>query len=316
MKLSYVDGDLAKISETGKLNLTELKILGDSGFNIIEAEGYLDIFSKKFDVKLGNENLAIKDIEYLVNDYKLSGKLNLNFEASGIIKGKMDYELSLKSTGLKYNNITIDKISAKMSGNEKKLNVEYLEMNYGNNMLKSEGKFNIEKNTYDFTVKANDFDLGIFNIILGEKVKDISGKANIDIALKNDSNNGTLSLINASVSSSDRSLIFKNINSEIDINMEGIKIKSFTGSLNNGTIAVDGYLKIPKFSEELLANPMSVFNDYSVNVNLDDVDYNYDKTVLINLDTDINYSNNFLSGDILINNGNVFKLPSLGKKMK
>ncbi len=314
LKLSYVDGDLAKISETGKLNLTELKILGDSGFNIIEAEGYLDIFSKKFDVKLGNENLAIKDIEYLVNDYKLSGKLNLNFEASGTIKGKMDYELSLKSTGLKYNNITIDKIYAKMSGNEKKLNVEYLEMNYGNNMLKSEGEFNIEKNTYDFSVKANDFDLGIFNIILGEKVKDISGKANIDIALKNDSNNGTLSLVNASVSSSDRSLIFKNINSEIDINMEGIKIKSFTGSLNNGTIAVDGYLKIPKFSEELLANPMSVFNDYSVNVKLDDVDYNYDKTVLINLDTDINYSNNFLSGDILINNGNVFKLPSLGKK--
>lgn len=314
LKLSYVNGDLGKISETGKLNLTELKILGDNGFNIIEAEGYLDIFSKEFNIKLGNENLAIKDIEYLVNDYKLSGKLNLDFEANGTINGKMKYELNLKSTDLKYNNVIIDKISAKLSGNEKKLNVEYLEMNYGNNMLKSEGEFNIENNSYDFSVKAKDFDLGIFNIILGEKVKDISGKANIDIALKNDSNSGTLSLVNASVSSSDRSLMLKNLNSEIDINMEGVKIKSFTGSLNNGTIAVDGYLKIPKFSEELLANPMSVFDDYSVNIKLDNVDYNYAKTVLINFDTDINYSNNFLSGDILINNGNVFKLPSLGKK--
>lgn len=316
LKLSYVNGDLNNIKNSGKINLTELRILGDNGFNLMEADGHLDLFTKEFKLKLGNENIAIKDIEYLVNDYKLSGKLNLSLEAEGNLDGKVDYNVNLKSTGLNYNNIVMDKINTKIKGNEKKLTVEYLEMNYGTNVLNAQGDFNIEKNTYDFSIKAKDVDLGILNLFLSQKVKDISGKADVDIILKTENSLGTLELKNAGLQSLDKSIILSNLNSKIELNIEGIKIKSFTGSLNNGTILLDGYLKIPKFTEELMVNPIASLKDYNLSIKLDDVDYRYEKTVLINVDTDLNFSNNLLTGDILINRGNIYKLPTVTKNEK
>ena len=313
-KLSYVNGDLNNIKNTGKANLTELRILGENGFNLMEADGFVDMFTKEFRIKLGNENIATKDIEYLVNDYKILGKVDFNLEAYGNLDGKIDYEVNLKSTGLTYNNIVIDKISGKVTGNEKNLSVDYLEMNYGNNTLKAQGNFNIEKSTYDFSVKAKDVDLGIFNLFLSQQLKNLKGNADIDISLKNDNSYGNLELKNVGFETLDKSISLKDLNSKIELNKDGVKIKSFTGRLNNGTILLDGYLKIPKFDEEFLANPLESLKDYSLSIKLDDVDYYYDKILSINLDTDLEYSNNLLTGEILVNKGNVFKLPSLTKK--
>ena len=313
LKLSYIDGDLYEFSNSGKLNLTELKILGDNGFNLMEADGYLDIATKKFDLKLGNDNIAIKDIEYLINEYKLKGKLNLDFEAKGYLTGKIDYSLYLNSTELSYNNIIIDRFSTKIIGTEKKLKVEYMEMNYDNNTLNAQGDFNIEDNTYNFSIKAKDVNLGLFNLFLSQKVRNIGGKADIDIVLKTDESLGTLELKNASLESLDKSIVLSKLNSKVELNKDGIKINSFTGSLNNGTILLDGYLKMPKFSEDLLVNPMEALKDYSLNIKLNNVDYSYDRTVFINLDTNLNFTENLLTGEIRINRGNVFKLPNLSK---
>ncbi len=314
LKLSYIDGSLSDFVNSGKLNLTELKILGDNGFNLMEADGYLDIASKEFDLKLGNDKIAIKDIEYLINEYKLKGNINLNLEAKGNLKGKIDYSLDLKSNQLTYNNILIDKVTARVKGDEKKLKVEYVEMTYGNNMLKAQGDFDIEKNIYDFTVKAKDVDLGLFNLFLSQRVRNINGKADIDIVLKTEESFGTIELKNSGLETLDKSMILSNTNSRIELNKDGVKINSFTGGLNNGTILLDGYLKIPKFTSDLFASPMDFLKDYSLSIKLDNVDYNYGKTVAINLDTDLNFSNNLLTGEILINRGNVFRLPTLAKQ--
>lgn len=313
VKLSYVNGDINNIKNTGKVNLTELKILGDNGFNLMEADGYLDMFTKEFRVKLGNENIATKDIEYLVNDYKLLGKLNFDLEANGNLSGKVNYAINLKSTGLTYNNIVLDKVVAKVTGNEKKLNVEYLEMNYGKNLLKAQGDFDIEKNSYDFSVRAKDVDLGLFNLFLSNRIKNIRGNADIDITLKNDNNYGTLDLRNVGFNTPDKSVDLSDINSQIVLNKDGIKIKSFTGRLNNGTILLDGYLKLPKFDDNFLAKPLNSLKDYSLSIKLDDVDLNYQKTVAINLDADLLYTDNLLTGQLLINKGNIFKLPEMSK---
>jgi len=314
VKLSYINGDLNNIKNSGRANLTELRILGENGFNLMEADGYVDMFTKEFKIKLGNENIATKDIEYLVNDYKINGKVNLNFEAKGNLNGKIDYSLDLKSTGLTYNNIVIDKISGKITGNEKNLSVDYLQMNYGKNTLNAQGNFNIEKSIYDFSVKAKDVDLGIFNLFLSQKIKNLRGNADVDISLKNDDSFGSLELKNVGFETPDKSVTLSSLNSKIELNKDGIKIKSFTGRLNNGTILLDGYLKIPKFDEEFMANPMESLKDYSLSIKLDDVDYYYDKILSINVDTDLEFSNKLLTGQILVNKGNVFKLPAMTKK--
>lgn len=316
VKLSYKDGSLSKITETGRLNLTEMKILGENGFNIIEADGFLDIKSREFELKLGNKNLPIKNIEYLVNDYKLSGNLDLDLEAKGRIGGNISYKVDLESSDLNYNNILIDKIYAKIKGTEKKVDVEYLKMKYGKDTLNADGIFNIEDGKYDFSVKAKDFDLGILNIVLRDKIRDVGGKVDLDLIIKNEMSKGSIMLKNGTFSDVAKDIIFSDLNGEVSLNLEEIKIKSFTGRLNNGTINMDGYLKIPKFSEDLMVNTFDKLDDYALNIKLDKVDYRYAKTILLNLNTDLTYTKNMLTGDIFINSGDVFKLPEAKKDEK
>lgn len=308
-KFSYSGGSLYNPLETGKISLTSLEILGENNDSLIEAVGYLDIKNRDFFFDMPKQEVPIQKMRYLVEGVKLEGSIVLNFNLKGKLGEDVFYNFDVESLGLSYNDIDIDSIKARVRGNNKKVHIDYINMKYDNNELTSKGELDIESLEYYFFVNADKLELEVLNLFLIGKDIRVKGLADIDIIISNETTKGSLKIENAALNLLGDSIQFSEINSMIGLSKEGFEIVSLDGKVNNGAFGIEGHYSLPKITEEFFAKREEFFNGYSFKFNFEDVDYNYSDLVHFNFSSDFVYKNNSVIGDVLINEGEILKLP-------
>ncbi len=312
-KFSYGGGSIYNFLESGKVSLTGLSLLGEDDRSILDAVGYFDISTREFFFTLDNQRVNAESLQYLFEGIKLNGYVNLNFEIKGIAGESLDYSFDINSKGLSYNDIVIDSIEGKVYGDTQKVHIDYINMEYDDNKLVSQGNFNLESLEYYFTMNADDLNLEVLNLFLIGRVEGIKGIADIDFLLSNEKTEGTIEVRNTEFSLLNNEITFLDINSKVRFNQNGMRIEEFGGKVNEGALDIDGYFNIPEISQEILADRSLLLSDYEFKIKLDKMKYNYEKLILLTLSSDLTMKNNILTGDIIVNNGTVFKIPE-GKK--
>ncbi len=312
-KFSYGGGSIYNFLESGKVSLTGLSLLGEDDRSILDAVGYFDIGTREFYFTLDNQRVSAKSLQYLFENIKLDGYVNLDFKVKGKVGEGLDYSFNINSKGLSYNDIVIDSIEGKVYGDTQKVHIDYINMEYDNNKLVSQGNLNLETLEYYFTMNANNLNLEVLNLFLIRRVDGIKGIADIDFVLSNEKTEGIIEVKNSGFSLLDNELNFTNINSKVKFNENGMRVEEFVGKVNEGQLNINGYFNIPKISQEILADRSLLLSDYEFKIKLDKMKYNYEKVILLTLSNNLTMKNNILTGDIIINNGTVFKIPE-GKK--
>lgn len=313
-KFSYSGGSVYNFLESGKVSLTSLSLLGEDDRSILDAVGYFDISTREFFFTLDNQRVDAENLEYLFENIKLKGNVDLDLEIKGVLGEGLNYSFDIKSKGLNYNDIIIDSIEGKVYGDTQKVHIDYINMEYDDNKLVSKGNFNLETLEYYFTMNADDLNLEVLNLFLIGRVDGVEGIANIDFVLSNEKTEGTIEVSESKFSLLDKSLSFSNINSKIRFNQSGMRIEGFSGRLNEGNLEIGGYFNIPDISQEILADKSLLLRDYEFKINLDKMKYTYDKVILLTVSSKLGLKNNILTGDVIINNGTVFKIPEATQK--
>lgn len=308
-KFSYSGGNLFNFFNSGKLSLTSLTLLGDENEKWMEVLGYFDMEKRKFFLELANQDIYLDNAEYLFENVDLEGVINLDFKVEGTLGREIIYSFNLNSDGFKYNEVSIDKVEARIHGNEKKVHIDYLNMYYDKNKLISQGELDIESLNYNFIVQANELDLDVVNIFFFNRDLNIGGLLDINLLISNEKTEGSLKLKDLSANFLEDTIKLENINSSISLLNNEITILNFNGTINNGFITLDGTYTLPDFNDENFQNLEVLFDNYNFNLTIDEMDYIYNKSVILNLSSDINFQNRNLMGDIFINKGKLLKLP-------
>lgn len=315
-KFSYTGGSLYEPLESGKISLTSLKLLGDKDSKLLEAKGYLDISTKEFKFSMDNQQVNISTLEYLFEDFNFKGEILLDLNIQGILNGDIDYNFDIKSAALSYNDIEIDKLEGKIYGDKEKVHIDYINMEYDNNKLVSKGEFDIENLTYNFTMNGKNIDLEILNLFLFGQASNIGGSADVDVIISNEKTEGILKIEDGSISTLDKTFNFEDINTELIFTQKGVEVKELTGLLNGGDFRVEGYYNLPELTEEVLLDKTLLLKDYGFDIEIDKMNYVYEKSVVLTISSDLAIENNNVTGDVVINNGKVLKLPSGSEEEK
>ncbi|MGL5903766.1 MAG: hypothetical protein ACRCZO_13890, partial [Cetobacterium sp.] len=173
---------------------------------------------------------------------------------------------------------------------------------------RGEGKYNINPKDYSFNIYSKNINLNFLNAILPKEiVKDIEGIANIDVKLSSNlkENSGYVDLIDFNANLPKTLLNLKKLNIVLKIDNEKLAVSSLEGYLNNGLIKGDGYLKFPKI-EDILADEEFYKNlNYAFNLTLKNVIYELKDYFRLDLSTDLIYSKNKISGNVVLNRGEI-----------
>jgi hypothetical protein len=308
-KFSYSGGSIYKPLETGKISLTNLELLGKNSDSLVEAIGYLDIKNRDFFFDLKKQEVPVNKMKYLIEDVDIEGALVLSFNLKGKLGGDVSYNFDIESIGLSYKDIEIDSIKAKVSGDEKKVHIDYINMTYDNNRLTSKGELDIESLEYDFFINAEKLELEVLNLFLLGKNMEIGGLADIDLVISNEKTEGSLVIKNASANLLENSLQFSEINSIINLSKEGFKIENLDGKLNEGQFKILGYYKLPELTDENIINRSNFFNNYNFEVTMDKINYEYNSFMKFNFSGDFVYKKNSVIGELIVNEGEILKFP-------
>lgn len=308
-KFSYAGGNLYSPFETGKISLTSLELLGQNSDSLVEAVGYLDIKNRDFFFDLKKQEVPVKKMRYLIEDVAIEGSLVLSFNLKGKLGGDVSYNFDIESIGLSYKDVNIDSIKARVSGDDKKVHIDYINMKYDNNELTSKGEWDLESLEYDFFVNADKLELEVLNLFLLGKDIEVSGLADIDIVISNEKTEGSLKIQNASASLAKDSVKFTEINSLINLSKEGFKIENLDGKLNDGQFKVEGYYKLPELNEANFSDKAKFFSNYNFEITMDKVNYEYDSFMKFNFSCDFLYKKNSIVGELIVNEGEILKLP-------
>lgn len=313
----YLNGDVLpniiskivyrKNSEENNLSIDELDIFNLEGKKVLFSSGTVDLIEKDINFKIPNQKLYLKDFQGIINVKNMSG----NIEVESELKGELDnpsYNLNLLNGEYEIKGFKFDKMSLSLVGNKEKIKIEEVLAYYEKNKIKGTGEFSIDSQEYIFNIFSKNIDLNFLNGILSkDNVKDITGTANIDVQLSSNlsDNRGYIDFINLNASLPKVLLELNNLNMIFKIDNEKLTIDSLKGKLNGGEINGKGYLKLPSI-EEMKADDEFYKNlDYAFNLTLKNMIYQLKDYFRIDLSTDLIYSENKVSGNITINNGEI-----------
>lgn len=304
LDLSYKKDDLENI-----LKINGLDIFNLEGKRLLYSKGELDLIENTIDFSIPKQSLYLKDFSGILNlNVKdMNGSIGIESELIGKI---IDPEYSLKLFDGEYEikGIDFDKISLDLNGDKKKLNVNKLLGYYENNEIRGKGEYLIDSQEYKFNIFSKNIDLSFLNAILPkETVKDISGTANIDVWLSSilKENSGYVDLIDFNANLPSTLLDLKKINMVLKIDNERLTVNSLTGLINKGEIKGSGYLKLPSIDEIKADDEFYKNLDYAFNVTLKNVIYELKDYFKIDLSTNLVYSENKVSGNVIVNKGEI-----------
>ncbi|MCQ8212520.1 hypothetical protein NON08_08300 [Cetobacterium somerae] len=313
----YLNGDIMpnltssityiKNSQENTLSIDELDIINLEGKRILFSSGNVNLIEKTIDFRVPNQSLYLKDLQGILNVRDMSGSIGIESEVNGDLEDPQ-YSLKLFDGEYEIKGFDFDKISLNLVGDKRKIKIEELLAYYEKNMIKGEGEYDILSKNYKFNIFSKNIDLSFLNAILSkDNIRNIEGTANIDIQLSSNlkENSGYIDLINFNADLPKVLLNLKGLNMVLKVDNERLTINSLEGKLNDGDIKGRGYLKLPTI-EEIKADDEFYKNlDYAFNITLKNMIYQLKDYFKIDLSTNLVYSENKISGNVIINNGEI-----------
>ena len=296
-----------KNAETNVLLINDLKILNLEGKQILFSNGKIDLIEESIDFKIPKQTLYLKEFKGLFNVKDMSGNINIESEIKGDLYNPQ-YSLRLFDGEYEIKGFNFDNISLNLVGDKDEVKIEEILAYYEKNRIKGEGNFEISTQSYKFNIFSKNIDLSFLNAILSkDDIKDIEGTANINIQLSSNlsENTGYIDLLNFSANLPKALLNLKELNMILKVDNERLTINSLNGKLNDGEINGKGYLKLPSLEEIKTDDEFYKNLDYAFNITLKNMIYQLKDYFKINLSTNLIYSENKVSGNIVINSGEI-----------
>lgn len=302
LDLSYKKDELENI-----LNIESIDVFNLEGKKLLSSRGELDFLENTIDFIVPKQSLYLKDFSGFVNVKDMSGSIGLESSIKGDILDPF-YSLKLFDGEYEIKGIDFDKISLELNGDKRKLKVDELLGYYENNEIKGKGEYLIQSQEYKFNIFSKNIDLSFLNGILPKDViKNISGTANVDVWLSSilKENSGYVDLIDFNANLPSALLDLEKLNMVLKIDNERLTVNSLEGLINKGEIKGRGYLKLPSIEEMKADDEFYKELDYAFNVTLKNMIYELKDYFRIDLSTNLIYSENKVSGNIIINNGEI-----------
>ncbi|WP_297596409.1 hypothetical protein [uncultured Cetobacterium sp.] len=308
-QLPNLIGDISytKNSFENKIDISKLTLVGLSGNKIINSQGSVDLIEETIRFYIDKQQIEFEDFKGVIDTKDIKGSINIQSEIVGPIKNP-NYFLKLSEGNVKIKGFEFDNISLDLSGNKELLEVKEFLMYYEKNKIKGSGNYNIFAQAYNFNLFSKNIDLSFLNAIFSKgEIKDISGIANFDIKISSDikSNFGYIDLKNVNINIPKALLELKDFNMELEINNERLVVKELNGYLNSGQITGKGYVELPTIDEIKADDEFYKNLEYAFNFSLKNFVYQVEKFFKIDLSTNLVYSENKISGNIIVNSGEI-----------
>ena len=287
------------------VNFDNLDILSsDDKKSVVKTNGLINIKDKFLSFNIPKQSVLIGDI---LKRNDIIGEINLEGKAEGLFED-IEYYVKAYDGRIKYNNVVIDKIGIDFLGNKEKAILNNFTASYLNNSLKSHGEYNIIENKYRFDLVSSDIDLKFLSAFLNPYgVDTISGKGKLNLVFTDIVPQGEIVLDNFNINSKKYGLEVNNLNGDMKFDKGVLRIKKFSGILNNGSINIKGYLEAEKAIKNLLGEN---FDEIDYNLVLDGrgINYSFEDYFNMNFNTRLSFRNNSVLGNITINEGEIRKI--------
>ena len=313
----YLNGDVmpnvisnityVKTSKENLLNIDSLDILNLEGKKVLFSSGTVNLIEKTIDFEVPKQALYLKDFQGILNVKDMSGSIGIDSKITGYLDNPQ-YSLNLFDGEYEIKGFDFDNISLNLTGDKNRIKIEEILAYYEKNRIKGEGEYNISSQNYKFNIFSKNIDLSFLNAILSkDNIKNIEGTANIDIQLSSNlsENSGYIDLINFNANLPKVLLDLKDLNMVLKIDNERLTVNSLKGKLNDGEINGKGYLKLPSLDEIRADDEFYKNLDYAFNITLKNMIYQLKDYFRIDLSTNLVYSENKVSGNVIINNGEI-----------
>lgn len=287
--------------------IDNLDVLNLEGKRLLYSRGEINLIEKTLEYSIPKQTLHLKDFHGIINVKDMDGSIGIESKVEGYLDNPK-YSLNLFNGEYEIKEFNFNDISLRLSGDKDILTVNEILAYYEKNMIKGRGEYRISNQEYNFNVFSKNIDLSFLNGILSkDNVKDITGTANIDVHLSSNfkENRGYIDLINFNANLPKAFSNLKDINMILKIDSERLTVNSLEGKLNDGEIKGKGYLKLPSLEEIRADNEFYKNLDYAFNVSLKNMIYQLKDYFKIDLSTNLVYSENKVSGNVVINSGEI-----------
>ena len=310
LDLDYKDGKLTNLIKTGILNIKDFEVKNSKDQSIFSYKGEHDLSNLDINYEVHDKEIDLSKIEFLDNK-KYSGKLKLdsiirynNEDMFGSIKIDSD-ELILND--FKVSNIDID-----VQGNNEGINIPDIYFEYESNPLLVDGYMDYLLTDYNFRLIANDFNLKFLEI--SDKIEKSGGKINLNLYTSKNKFEGNINADNFSILTKDKKFSLNNIYSKINLNNNRIEIDEFRGEINDGSADIKGRIELPEIPQDFIKTKNIILKPIDLEANLNNVRINYGNDIMIKLTSDMVARDNVVRGNVIINEGEIYSIPSFGNK--
>ncbi|MGL5983538.1 MAG: translocation/assembly module TamB domain-containing protein, partial [Cetobacterium sp.] len=296
-----------KNSDENILRIENLDWINLEGKKILNSNGKIDLLENSIEYNIAKQILNIDDFKGMFKTEDMKGTIKLESNITGDLKNPK-YTMNLSDGNYEIKGFKFEDISLDMNGDKDVITIDEVLSYYQKNEIRGEGKYNINPKNYSFNIYSKNINLNFLNAILPKDiVKDIEGTANIDVKLSSNlkENSGYVDLIDFNANLPKTLLDLKKLNIILKIDNEKLTVSSLEGYLNDGLIKGDGYLKLPKI-EDIIADEEFYKNlNYAFNLTLKNVIYELKDYFRFDISTDLIYSKNKISGNVILNGGEI-----------
>lgn len=299
--------DYEKSSKVNKVNMKELNLLALNKEKIISGFGTVDLLENNIKFLIPKQKINLNKLEGIADIKDINGNIDIESEVKGKLE-EINYYLNLYNGYYEIKGIKFEDISLSLKGDRDKIKLEELSIYYEKNKISGIGEYSIDSGKYNFDLYSKDVDLNFLNVLTqNQSIKDIEGTINFNIKLSSDinKNSGVINLRNISAKFPEALVELKKFNMSLEVDKDNLVVKKMDGLLNNGIINGSGYLKLPTIEEMEMDDEFYKQMKYSFNFNLKDFDYERKNYFKINSTTNLLYSNNKVSGSIVLNDGEI-----------
>ena len=310
LDLEYKNGNIFNLFNTGILNIKNLEIKNSRDKTILKHSEIFDLSDLKVNYNLINKEIDLSNLDLGSKD-KYNGKLKLDFIAQ-INKNDKFASVKLNSDTLTWAGLNIDGLDVDIQTNNEGINVSEIYLEYENNPLLLDGYVTYGLNDYNFRLLANNFNLKFLEI--SDKIKESSGIVNANLYFKKNQFDGNINLDNLTLKTKDNMVNVANLNSKVNVKNTNIEINELKGDVNEGLLDIKGRIELPSIPDNFMKTKTLVLGAMDINSNLRNVRINYGDNLMLRITSDILAKNNRIDGKVLIEEGNIYSIPSLNKK--
>ena len=310
LDLDYKNGNVFDLFNTGILNIKNLEVRNSKDKTILKHSEVFNLKDLKINYNLINKEIDLNNLD-LGSKEKYNGKLKLNFIAQ-IDKTNKFASIKLNSDSLTWSGLNIDGLDVDIQANNDGINISEIYLEYENNPLLLDGYLTYRLNDYNFRLLANNFNLKFLEI--SDKIKESSGIVNANLYFKKNQFDGNINLDNLTLKTKDDILNIANLNSKVNIKNTNIEINELKGDVNEGIVDIKGRIELPSIPDNFMETKTLVLGSMDINSNLRNVRINYGNSIMLRITSDILAKNNRIDGKVLIEEGNIYSIPSLSKK--